>query len=89
MARVRSMRHGTRSVRVICRCASAEDHNLRLYINFPSYFFLARYIIRRDGDALHISGVVWFYYTSASWTTKATTVKQMAIGIVATRHNCN
>lgn len=66
MARVRSMRHGTRSVRVICKCASAEDHNFAIVYNFPSCFFLARYIIRRDGDALHISGVVWFYYTSAS-----------------------
>lgn len=56
---------------------------LRLYIIFPSFSFFGQVHIRRDGDALHISGVVWFYYTSASWTTKATTVEQMAIGIVA------
>lgn len=75
---------GTRSVRVICRCASAEDHNFAVVYNFSFFFFLARYIIRRDGDALHIAGVV-----SASWTTKATTVEQMAIGIVETRQNYN
>lgn len=42
MARVRSMRHGTRSVRVICRCASAEDHNFAIVYNFSFSFFLGQ-----------------------------------------------